>query len=149
MGSAAPGRGSKTNTPQDAGMADEINRILGKFDRYKKPEDPVMKKRKSKFVEAVEAEKLEQKAFSQKVSQKRKQREKDLHIPMLSLDTNERALRKIATKGLNGHCSLTSYPDNTGLRLRITYVVFAHVLSIIRCRDAFQCHQRAPKENRS
>jgi len=98
MGSA---RGSAAaEQPQDAGMADEISRILGKFSKYNKPQDPVMKKRKSKFLEAVESEKQEQKAMSLKVSQKKKQRTKDLHIPAFYLDQQERSLRKIATKGV-------------------------------------------------
>jgi hypothetical protein len=97
IGSAsAGGRAAQVG---DAGMASEISRILGKFDHYKQPEDPVMKKRKSKFVEAVEAEKEQKKALSRKVSNKRRQRAKDLVIPVVSLDQTERALRKIATKG--------------------------------------------------
>ena len=96
MGSSA---GGKNASSQDAGMADEIARILGKFERYKAPQDPVMKKRKSKFVEAVEAEKLQKQELSRKVVNKRQQKEKDYVVPTYSLDTSERALRKIATKG--------------------------------------------------
>jgi hypothetical protein len=104
MGSAlagGDGRGRESGAAEvgDAGMAGEISRILGKFDHYKQPEDPVMKKRKSKFVEAVEAEKEQRKALSRKVTSKRRQRAKDLVIPEVSLDQTERALRKIATKG--------------------------------------------------
>ena len=94
----------KTASNRGDGIADEINRILGKYDKYKKPADPVMKRRKSKFVEAIEKDKAQQRNLSLKLKEKRRKKTKDLVVPRVRMDVTERSLRKIATKG-SSRCS--------------------------------------------
>jgi hypothetical protein len=103
-GGGGGGGAARAAGPEDAGMATEISRILGKFSHYNKPEDPVMKRRKSKHLEAMKADQQQRKDLSTKVQNKRQQKAKDLYVPEVSLDTKERALRKIATQGASCCC---------------------------------------------